>query len=238
MRLAPSFTNPSMCRCVHGLDVLLAAPLPPGRPRGADRGRPDRDAGRGRRRRHRPGHALADARRAGRRSARSRRAWRRRTRPRPRRPSISTAGDALADGGRPEPGDRASSSTARSRWRARCGRARRARSASPRRRRRGAADAAARPTARRCPTTPSTLAFQQAIGANEPLRTGQLREDADVHAVDDHAVATPAANLKVAMAPLGSRAGLSCARPGPARTRSAGSPSRCRSTCRAAPPRG
>ena len=45
VRQAPSFTNPSMFRCVAGLDVLLAAPLPPGRP-----ARPRRRTARTRRR--------------------------------------------------------------------------------------------------------------------------------------------------------------------------------------------
>ena len=41
---------------------------------------------------------------------------------------------------------------------------------------------------RRCPTTPVTITFKQAIGASDALRTGDLLEDADVHAVDDDAV--------------------------------------------------
>ena len=35
---------------------------------------------------------------------------------------------------------------------------------------------------------PVTIAFRQAIGANDALRTGTYSQDADVHAVDDDAV--------------------------------------------------
>ena len=57
VRQAPSFTNPSMFRCVSGEHVLLAAPLPPGRSAERVRVRADRDAGAGRRRWHGAGDA-------------------------------------------------------------------------------------------------------------------------------------------------------------------------------------
>ena len=161
-----------MWRCVPGSDVLLAAPLPPGRPAGRRAQRPHRDAGPGRRRRHRPGHALALARRGRPRSARSRRASRRRTRRRRTATVISTAGDALLSVADPTPPRRASSSTARSPWRARCS----ASATSPLGVAAaggvvGAADAAAH-LQRAGSNDAVALAFQQDIGANEPLRTG------------------------------------------------------------------
>ena len=45
-----------------------------------------------------------------------------------------------------------------------------------------------------------TIGIRQSIGANEPLRTGTIQQDADVHVVDDDA-------LIVDPAPAARRAG-------------------------------
>ena len=37
---------------------------------------------------------------------------------------------------------------------------------------------------------PATIGFKQAIAATDALRTGNVREDADVHPVDDESIAT------------------------------------------------
>ena len=119
VRLAPSFTNPSMWRCVTGEHVLLPAPLPPGRPAAATcrSARPRRrswatSAAPSRRRsRSRSAHR--------RRSARSRRAC-------AKTYTASSHGHGDLHRGRRAaerrptrtPRRRASSSTARSRWRA------------------------------------------------------------------------------------------------------------------------
>ena len=105
----------------RGEHVLLAAPLPSGRPAERDRVRPDRDAGGRRRRRHRAGDAVADARPGGDVRPRSRRAWRRHVHGVDDRERDLDRGRRRADGGRSEQRrHRAGWSTGRSRSRSRC----------------------------------------------------------------------------------------------------------------------
>ena len=64
---------------------------------------------------------------------------------------------------------------------------------------------------------PVTIGFRQSIGANEPLLTGRLREDAGVHPLHQHAVAQSAA---VGVPPhRGSPPSNESGRPGAVRTR-------------------
>ena len=122
----------------------------------------------GRRRRHGAGHAVADARRARRRSARSRRASRKDYTASTTANVISTAGDATLSRRRPvrdrhrPPGQRHVLAAARA---AGAGRRRRLRASAARR-----ADAAdlLRPVS----NDPVTITFKQHIGATDALRTG------------------------------------------------------------------
>jgi Asp-tRNA(Asn)/Glu-tRNA(Gln) amidotransferase A subunit family amidase len=66
VRLAPSWTNPSMFRCVPGSTFFSPHHCHPGDALSPTADGPDRGAGGGRHRRHRAGDAGADARRAGR----------------------------------------------------------------------------------------------------------------------------------------------------------------------------
>ena len=120
-----------------------------------------------RRRRHRAGHAVADAGRAGVASARSRRASTREYTASTTATVISTAGDAALTVVRSRPPDERH-------VRAPAAAARRARA-----RRRGPG---------RCPTRRRRSRSSQRIGAADAAAHRHLRQDADLHSVDDESV--------------------------------------------------